>query len=409
MMGNHIWIVNQHSYLPEMSGGNRHFEIAKELQKIGWKVTIFSSPFDHKRKKFVRNVRPLKSHLREKIEGIDWVWLNGISYSKNFGFKRILSMFLFGLIFLRVGRKFFQEQSPTVIIGSSPALPSAYFAAKLARKRNIPFLFEIRDLWPQTIVEMKPSLQKSRAVRFFYSLEAYCIKNASIIIGLLPGIPAYLKQRYHGMDEKFFHLPNGIKDADIEKSPELNDQVKIVMYSGALSPANSMESIFIAASGLPQFDFVIYGSGVDESKLKTLKEEMKISNVKMMGSVPKNQMRAKMKSADVFVANLKDSPLYKYGISLNKIFDYLGTGKPVVFGCDAFNDPVKESKGGISVRPESSKEMADAILEISQLSKEERIEIGKRGIDYVKKNNAFSILASRLDNQLKLILKDEKG
>jgi glycosyltransferase involved in cell wall biosynthesis len=101
-------------------------------------------------------------------------------------------------------------------------------------------------------------------------------------------------------------------------------------------------------------------------------------------------------SADAFIFNLIDANVFKYGISSNKLFDYLAASRPIIFCCNAGNNPVAESNSGITVAPNNPEELADAIATLASLSIAERTRMGVAGFEFVKANHSFALLAKRL-------------
>ena len=104
-----------------------------------------------------------------------------------------------------------------------------------------------------------------------------------------------------------------------------------------------------------------------------------------------------MQEADVFIATLKDSPLYKYGISLNKIYDYMALARPIVFGAKSFNNPVSEAGAGLVVPPEDSRAMANALIDIASMSSGQRADMGRKGRDFASANHDTEVLTKRLE------------
>jgi glycosyltransferase involved in cell wall biosynthesis len=105
-------------------------------------------------------------------------------------------------------------------------------------------------------------------------------------------------------------------------------------------------------------------------------------------------------AADVLVATLKDIRLYEHGTSLNKLYDYLAAGRPIVFGAHGSNNPVSESGGGLVVPPENATAMADALIRLSRMSDAERCDMGRKGLAYVQEHHDIRILAGRLESVL---------
>jgi len=126
--------------------------------------------------------------------------------------------------------------------------------------------------------------------------------------------------------------------------------------------------------------------------------------VRFEGAVPRSEVAGIAREADAFVITVKDVPgLYRYGISMNKIFDYMAAGKPTLIAVDAFNNPVAESGGGITVQPDDPRKLADAILMLSKMAPDELERLGERARDHVARFYSYEYLAGRLEDTLSAI------
>lgn len=178
------------------------------------------------------------------------------------------------------------------------------------------------------------------------------------------------------------------------------------MYTGAHGVANSLDTILYAASILKKQGFeekILFrfiGDGVEKNNLIELSSKLELQNVRFEDPVPKTIIFEKMEEADALIAVMKKTKLYRWGISFNKLYDYLAIAKPIVFGVQAYNDPVKEAEAGISVPPEDPQALADAIIQVYNLSDEERKVMGRRGRRYVEENYDFAKLAAKLEKVL---------
>lgn len=402
---NKLWIISQNSYAPYMNAGTRHYGIGKELVKKGIKVQLFTSSFNHKTLKETRKYKGLQLYQRELIDGVEFVWIRTLSYRQNDGLDRILSMVLFAITVSFICLLYPRFKKPSAVLGSSPTLIPAFAASCIAWLVRTPFIFEIRDLWPQTIIDFHPEKAGHPMIRLFFWMERFCLKRASRIAGLLPGIPLYLKKMYgKRFESSFFWLPNGVDAAQLSEDIKINESCKIIVYTGALSKANAMSSLLHVAKRCPEFEFHFYGSGTSKNELIILSKSMNLINVTFHEPVQKKDIYGVLNNADILIATLKDSDLYKYGISLNKLYDYMAVGKPIVFGANAYNDPVSEAKAGITVPPEDDEAMADSIWKIAKLTQSERKNLGTNGKEFLKRNHTFEILANRLLKELRLLV-----
>jgi len=409
-VGKNVWILNHYAKSPDMSGGTRHYDLGKELVRRGHKVTIFASGFDHNTKKYIK-LHPKEQYKIEDYNGIRFVWLNTIPYYGN-DWRRVLNMISYGVRILNVCRGI---KKPDVIIGSS-VHPFAVVAAWwLARRYKAKFIFEVRDLWPQTAVEMGAIKATGIPAKLLYAWEKFMYKKAEKIIVLLPNAKEYIEKR--GIDpQKIVWIPNGVdlerfdKPDSIKPSSEVakilkkyKDKFKVV-YAGAHGPANGLETMIEAAYLLfkksANIHFFLVGDGSEKKKLIKKTQERAVDNITFLDPVSKSQVPAVLHQSDLLLICSRNLELYKYGISPNKLFDYLASKKPIIMSGNAVNDIIYEAKAGITVEPENPEALAEGIIKIMEMALEERVKLGANGRAYVEKYYNTRVLGDILEKIL---------
>nr|WP_148256382.1 glycosyltransferase family 4 protein [Thermovirga lienii] len=380
--------------------------MAKELVKKGHKVTIIASNFQHGVGKYNAELPMGRKYKEEFLDGIRFLWIDTPPYEGN-TIRRLFNMFVFSWR-LRFNNYFAGDnEKPDVIIGSSPHPFAALSAARLADKYKIPFVVEIRDLWPQSLIDLGRISKYHPFIILLAWLEKYLYRKAERIIVLLPGAAQYIRDL--GIkEEKVVWIPNGI-DTDLFPNMDLNKKADgkfTVMYAGAHGLANNLEIILYAAQKLQEEGFedrIIFrliGEGPEKHNLQMLAEKLNLKNVIFKDPIPKNEIHYNLSKADAFLMILKKSSVFRWGVSPNKLFDYFIMAKPIIWAVEAFNDPVKEAGAGVSIPPEDPVALAEAVKELFYMKPEERLEMGLKGREYVLKNYDFKFLASRLENVL---------
>lgn len=398
-----IWIVNQYAIPPEQAGGTRHYFLARELVKRGHEVSIIASSFDHATRRETR-LQAGELWELEEIDGIRFVWLRTPPYPGN-TLARMWNMAVFSWrVLLGMGQGSLGR--PDVVLGSSPHLFGAGAACRLADRHRAPFVLEVRDLWPQSLVDLGNVSAGHPLVRALEWIERSLYRRAARIISLLPGAVEHMVAK--GADPaKVVWLPNGI-DLDLmpAPAPPPENGVFTVMYAGAHGLANALDSI-VDAAGLLQREGLgdrlqmrLVGEGPHKERLQQRARAEGIELLAFEPPVPKRRVFQVLQEADAFIVTLKDSPLYRWGISLNKLYDYLACARPVVFGSGTPYNPVAESGAGITVPPEDAAAMAGAIKQLIATPRGERWEMGRQGRAYVEKHHAFSDLGRRLEQVL---------
>lgn len=397
-----IWLINYYSYPPGTSSWRRHYDLGKELLKYGYNIDIIGGSFVHDRKKHILNKN--EKYRIENHEGLRYHILNGISYSGSL--MRILSMIEFMI------KVFFYEKKlkikPDIIYCSCPHPFNGLISLYLSKKYKCKFILEIRDLWPETWVEMGAITRKSLIYKFFAWIEKLLYKKADKIITLMPGAFMYI-EKLGILKEKVEWVSNGVDldefDKNYFKEPvyKFNKNKFNVAYTGSIGISDALDEIFEVAKDLREENimFNIIGDGPLKSKYINYCKENNINNVKFYNPVSKKEIPAILKEADAVIVLTKKSSLYKYGISFNKLYEYLASFKPVIFSGNVYNDIVKISNCGISIEAENKEKLKEACLKIYILPENKRKIFAINGRNYVEKNFTNKILA----NKLKIILK----
>ena len=393
-----IWIFNHHALTPDMSGGTRHYDFAKELIKRGHEVTIVASSFHYSKYKEMKEYYD-RDYLQENIDGINFIWFKTPSYTGN-GFSRVINMFSYSWKVLTVIPKL-NLQKPDIIIGSSVHLFAVYSAYKLSKKYKTPFIMEVRDLWPKTLIDMGIS-KWHPFILFLGWLEKYLYKRADKIISNLPYAYKYI-EKFVPID-KILWISNGVDLSNIKYIDKKKSEKFIISYTGAIGVANNLKLFVEIADRLKEkkdIFFRIVGDGIQKEYLKKLIHSKQLKNIVIEDSVPKNKVSNILLSSDVLYFNLKDSPVFNYGISSNKLFDYMAAGRVIIFSTNTNNNPIKEANAGYWIKPDNIELLEKTILEIYNLSNDSRIEIGKRIRNFTEQNYSIEVLIDKLEKILK--------
>jgi len=393
-----IWIVNHYADPPD-GLATRSFDIAARMVEKGNPTTIFVCAFSHYH---FRPARRLGWRLwrEESIGGVQMVWVAGVPYRGN-DWRRILNMVTFSSLAFLAG--LLRRPGPDVVIGVSVHPLAALAGYWLARIRRARFFFEVTDLWPQTLIDFGRLSAEGRTARAMRSLERFLFRRAERIVMLWRHTDAYVESQ--GVSpQKILWVPHGVELSryeELEPYAGAPDRPFRVMFLGGFVAANSIDSILDAAAvlqrrGRADVKFVLIGSGQDRDALIELARSKGLGNVDFRPPVPKREVAGAMREADAFIYGLRDLPLYRFGISLNKLTDYLAAGRPIVFFGRSTYDPVKDAEAGFSVPPGDPEVLADAIEKLVALTPQERVEMGARGRRYLLEHHNIPELAARL-------------
>lgn len=403
-----IWILNHYAGLPAHVPGTRSYDLAKRLSAKGHQVTVFASSFSYYRHE-EEHLDEGEGWRQEEHEGIRFIWIRSYPYFRN-DWRRFLNFLEYAVRALVIGLKKSSDR-PDIIIGTCVHPLSPLVAWLLSKRYSVPFCYEVTDLWPQTLVDMGAMSKDGLAATVLYKLEKFLFIRSVRIISLLPYVNKYVEEI--GLDgAKVVWIPNGIDASRCVLGEEKqHDGLFRVIYAGGFSKAQGLETIIEAAKiikerGYDQIRFILYGDGKERAVLQAKVEEEQISNVTFPGMVKKKEIYQRLNEGDIFVSCLQDLPLFKHGISPNKLMDYFIVGKPIIFAIKASNNPVAEAGAGVSIAPEDPQAMADATISFFNTSEAELKEMGERGRKYVLANHEFDILADKLESVLYEIIKE---
>ena len=393
-----IWIVNHYADPPD-GLATRSFDIAKRMVEQGHPTTIFACAFSHYHFRYVRELgwRPWKE---EDIDGVRYVWIAANSYGGN-DWQRVLNMVVFSTLTFIAG--LVRRERPDVVVGVSVHPLAALTGYYLARVKGARFFFEVTDLWPQTLIDFGLLSENGRVAKAMRRLERYLFQRAERIVMLWRHTDEYVASQ--GISpSKILWVPHGV---ELERYEELEpyrgapDRPFRIMFLGGFVASNSIDSILDAAEvlarkGRADIKFLLVGSGQERDRLIERARSLNLSNVEFPPAVPKRDVAAAMGRADAFIYGLRDLPLYRFGISLNKLTDYLAAGRPIVFFGKSTYDPVRDAEAGFSVPPGDPEVLAGAIERLVALTPEERMEMGERGRRYLMEHHNIPRLAERL-------------
>ena len=397
-----VWILNHYAQEPGGAGGTRHYSLAKHLVDYGWNASIIAASVELNTGR--QRLFPGEKRRLSKFGNIPFLWVRTPRYKGNGG-GRMINMLVYSLRVLlpwttrKLGR-------PDVIIGSSVHPFAAAAGAILARRFRVPFVFEVRDLWPQTLVDLGRLQEKSIITGGLRFLEKWLYRRANKIVALLPQAADYIVPLGIPAD-KIIWIPNGVElDGYPEPSELSKDGTFTLMYFGAHGQANGLDNILKAMSELqnrPDMQNIklrLIGDGPTKQTLIQLAQKLELNNVEFEDPVPKNKIPSLAEQADAFVFNLIDSPVFNYGVSSNKLFDYLAGARPIIFACKSSNNPVAEANAGITVKPDNPIALANAISDLVNMPIEELSAMGVAARNYVEQHHSFSALSSNFAKML---------
>ena len=387
----------------------RPYYMAREWKSMGHNVTILGADFSHLRKK---NPVVQEDFQEEIIDGITYVWVKTPEYKGN-GVGRIKNISTFMWKLRCNYKKIADKYKPDAVIAASTYPLDIYPAHRIAKRCNAKLCFEIHDLWPLSPMEIGGFSEKNPAIIVLQRAEDFAFKNSDVIVSILPDADKHIKERGFSTD-KFVYVPNGIIVNDEEKNPPMEKTIErlqelkeqgyfLVGYTGNHSPANVLDTLIDAGKNTTdeKVKYILIGNGNVKDELIEYAKSNNVTNVEFLDPILKDNMDNALQLLDVCFISLKKQNLFNYGVSPNKLFDYMMAARPVIYAVEASNDPVKDCGCGITVPAEDPKAVAEAVIKIKNLTDEEKREMGQKGKEYVLENHMYHPLAEKFLNALK--------
>jgi glycosyltransferase involved in cell wall biosynthesis len=399
-----IW-VNQFALLPGDGGGTRHFELGRELVQKGWQVSVLASDFHLHKRSYTRRQSPDdRSPIEETCEGVDFRWLWAAAYRRN-DWRRAWNWLSFSRSIRGACRN---TPRPTIVIGSSPQLLAAQAGRSIARRFGVPFVFEVRDLWPESL--LAAGGRRGPAYLLLEKLAWSLYRDADRILVLAKGTRDYLVDR--GVPaSKIVHVPNGVDVhavapivAEAAAASSGRDRRYTLVYAGAHGPANGLDRVLDAAEILGADGparFLLVGDGPAKDSLREDARRRGLTNVEFRDAVPKSTLVSMLRAADAGLMVLRDAPLFAFGVSPNKLFDYLAAGLPVV--CNVPGEVASmlvEAKAGVQAADTSGAALAAAVRKMLDMPDHARKRYGLNGREWVQREHSREVLGDRLNKFL---------
>lgn len=401
-----ILYINHYAGSPRHGMEYRPYYLAREWVRSGHEVNILASAQSH-----IRARQPElggQSRLEETIDGIRYSWFDTPRYSTN-GLERVRNIGAF------IQRVYLNAQNiaaafkPDVVIASSTYPMDIWPAHRIAKMSGAKLLFEIHDLWPLTPMELGGMSKWHPFIMVAQAAENYAYRHADAVVSVLPKVHAYVESR--GMTPDRLHIvPNGIDHAEwLGSPPELIGSVadilstikskgnSIVGYAGTHGISNSLDTLLGAAKSLrgEKVEFVLVGSGPEKARLQSRAQAEQLENVVFIDPIAKQQIPALLQWFDIAYIGWRRQSLYRFGISPNKLMDYMMAARPVLHAVEAGNDPVGEAGCGLTVAPEDPATSAQGVSALLALSACERKTMGERGQKFVLDNLTYQVLSEQ--------------
>ncbi|MFN7946759.1 MAG: glycosyltransferase family 4 protein [Blastocatellia bacterium] len=388
---------------PEMGAPSaRTYEHARHWAGQGHEVTVITGFPNHPtgiirpeyRGQFVR---------REKVDGIDllrtWIYC---APNKGF-FKRVLNFLSFFFSAFILGGLL--TRRPEVVVGTSPQFFCAVSAYLLSVLKRVPFVFEVRDIWPQSAIELG-ALKNRLIIRALEAIEMLMYRRAALIVIVAESTKPYLLAKGIPAD-RIALIPNGIDPQYLEQARAANgDSVRaesglqdkfIVSYIGTHGMSHALDTVLQAAAQLRDdatIHFLFVGEGAEKDRLRQMAAELHLDNVTFLKEQPRERLLDFYRASDASLVPLRRLDIFKKVLP-SKIFELMGTGSPII--CSVEGEAaalIQRAESGLCIEPENAAALVAAIRQL-RADASLRAQLGAAGERFVKARFLRSVLAEK--------------
>lgn len=387
----------------------RPYYFAREWIKMGHRVDIIAADYSH-----LRRVNPEvnKDFQEDIIDGIHYHWVKTGSYEGN-GVKRAITMARFvSKLWIHAG-EIINDIAPDVVICSSTYPLDTYVGQKIKRKskKKVKLIHEVHDMWPLTLIEIGGMSKKHPFIICLQVAEDSAYRNSDKVVSLLPYAKEYMVE--HGMrEDKFVEIPNGVVTYDWKNPENLpeehrtvlehlkNEGKYIVGYFGGHALSNALNVLVECAEKIDddEVHFVLVGDGVEKKHLMDIAKKKNLKNITFLDPISKKVIPNLCNYIDIIYMGGNESPLYRYGLCMNKMFDAFAAGKPIICAITAPETPIEKYKCGIVVKSLDVVGIINAIDEIKKENKDSLDMLRDRAQNLAKERYSYGILAKQFSN-----------
>jgi len=400
-----ILLINFASGTPDAGPTYRTHHLAEFWAARGHQVTYVASAYSH----LLKEATPVQGACaRLNRNGVAYLVLNAPAY-RGSGLGRMRNIFTCLWRLRRLEHELSTELKPDVVLAATVYQLDNFSAQRIARACGAAFVRETRDLWPLTLTELGGHSGWHPFVLLVAAAARHAYHHAAAVTTTLRNSLEYMAAQGLARD-RWHYLPQcppsaasatatgpALPSAHRTLLAVAREQGRcIVLFAGSLVPAGDLPTAIAAAAQLDpaRFTVVLVGQGPMQDTLRSLIARHGLTHVHLLPMVPKQAVPALLALADIGLLGFHILPLYRHGISPNKLFDYMQAGLPVALYANSPGNPVEASECGIVVPPGNPAALADALRRLAALSREELAAMGRRGQTYLTIHHEFPVMAA---------------
>lgn len=288
---------------------------------------------------------------------------------------------------------------PDVVIATSPQLLVPLAGWWLTFARKLPFVFEVRDLWPESLTAVGLGDENSLLHRSLATLAGFLYEHANLIVVVTPAFREYLIQHWRIPEEKIAVVENGVEADLFSPQPESENSALrrelraeskfLVCYVGTMGMAHGLETLLDAADELlrvrPEVLFLLVGEGAEKARIKSLAESRGLTNVRFLDQQPRERIPAFISASNACLVLLKKTDVFKTVIP-TKMLEFMSCARPVIVGVDGqARQIVEQAYAGVVIEPENARSLTRAIIQLADSGTLGQ-DLGRNGREYILKN-----------------------
>lgn len=404
-----IWCISKYASPPNYSKmPARFFILAKEFMKLGNDVTLITSDSNH-----LAHFPPTEvTYNKESFEGLPIIWIKTKKYGKTASISRVLSWFDFEkkLFLMDISH----HSKPNVVIISSLSIFSILYGYYLKKKFGTFLVFEIRDIWPLTMTEEGGFSKWHPLVILIGMIEKIGYKYSDLIVGTMPKLDEHIKNIL-GYERPFLCSPLGfVPNTDknlLQENPfeEVFPKNKIIIgYAGSMGITNALECFIEVIKKLQsqeKIHFMLVGSGdLRETFEKTLEGCL---NVTFLPRIEQDKIKYFLQKCDILYLSTKNSKVWEYGQSMNKVVEYMLASKPIIASYAGYPSMINEAHCGRFITTSTVEDLASEILDIASLDEKQRRTLGENGQKWIYENRQYPKLAKEYIYKINTLRSEE--
>lgn len=392
-----IWYISKYVIPPNDSTiGGRGYMLMRELATLGYTCIVIASNSSE----YSETPNMKVNYQKVKRDGLSFWWVRTLKYVGARSFKRILSWLHFEWRLLLMPKS--QLPKPDAIIVSSLSILTIFNGFILRKIYGCKLIFEVRDIWPLTLTEEGGFSKANPLIYCLSIIERLGYKYSDSIVGTMPNLSEHV-ERVLGYKRNVSCVPMGLDLNKMKEILPLPDNYKkkylpknsfLVIYAGSIGITNSLETFFACAESLQDhvgIKFIIVGDGYLKAEYK--KQYQHLNNIIFAPKVPRKMVQSVLQECQLLYFAVPESEVWKYGQSLNKVIDYMFSGKPIVASYSGYKSMINEAQCGSYVPANNIPALRREVLRYFELSDIKRNEIGLQGRDWLLKNRNYRSLA----------------